>query len=178
MRYALLAGFLLLGPFQALRASPTGNAWWVDASFPATGTSYEGIDISQLDPAWSKFSILTWNALPPEAKEDLPMMRKEGFKFQLDQVSGPKGVRNRALCGVFERKNGERGNFLLILERMGQGPWKVAFLHQGTITQNFSVLVRRRQGVFWAVCMLCDEYYKIVYRKGEYDLEINPAGAD
>jgi hypothetical protein len=145
------------------------EAWWVHATFAPAETADEGLSLSAIDPDWVKMTALSYAALPPSAKSDVGWMRQQRFMFQVDQHS-KQGSENRALCGVFETLRGQRGRFLLVLERAKGAPWKVAFVRKEVGAPGFSVLVRKAAGLYWGICMQCDEFERLELKKGKYFL--------
>jgi hypothetical protein len=148
------------------------EAWWLRMAFVPDKTSYESLQGSSINPNWVRFSILDYSALPPEAGPDLPWMRRGGFQFRVDNYFRWKGRIDRELCGVFQDRAGKRGRFLVVLQRTGEGPWSVAFLHQEFGGAGFSILRRNPRGLFWGTCMQCEEFSQLrMTRTGGFSLE-------
>jgi hypothetical protein len=150
------------------------EAWWLNASFSPAQETYESLPVSEINPDWVKITVLTYDSLPPQAKEDSGWMRRDGFGFQVDDYFKQEGLSDRELCGVFEDRNGRHGRFLLVLQRPKNGPWKVAFLHRELGEVGFSVLVRRPGGLFWGTCLQCEEFSRLRLKQGSFRLESAP----
>jgi len=150
------------------------EAWWLNATFTPSQTAYESLPVKEINRDWVKMSVLSHALLPPDAKPDLKWMRRDGFVFQVDNYFKRPGVVDRELCGVFEDQAGHQGRFLMVLERTGAGPWRVAFLHQEPGAAGFSVLVRRASGLYWGTCMQCDEFSRLQRKEGKLYLEAAP----
>jgi len=172
-RIALLAIVFAI-PF-ALKAQETPvEAWWIRANFTPTELAYESMPVSEINRDWVKISILSDASLPPKAKADLGWMHREGFAFEVDNYFRRKGLSDRELCGVFEDRDGRKGRFLMVLEKSKGRKWKVAFLHTEIGEPGFSVLVRKSTGLFWGVCMQCDEFSRLRLKHGAFQLESAP----
>lgn len=103
---------------------------------------YDGLAANSIDREWAKMAVLSYDALPAEAKSDITWMRRDGFTFQADQTSAKSGLIYRKLCGVFQTQSGATGRFLLVLSRKRatpKAPWTVAFLHKAIGQAGFSV---------------------------------------
>lgn len=172
-RIALLAVVFSAAFALAAQEKPV-EAWWIHASLTPTETAYESIPVSEIDPDWVKISILSYASLPPEAKPDLDWMRRDGFNFEINNYFKRRGLSDRELCGVFEDRDGRKGRFLLVLEKSKGVKWKVAFLHKEIGEAGFSVLVRKSTGLFWGVCMQCDEFSRLRFKNGAFLLESAP----
>jgi hypothetical protein len=167
------AGFLLAVASVSLLCASAGQrkepeeAWWLDAKFTPVDTAYEGLSVSAIDPEWVKVTVFSYAAMPTLAKADFGWMRQHRFAFQVDQHFKRPGSENRVLCRVFEARTGQRGRFL-VLERTHGSPWKPAFVHKETGEPGFSVLVRNRSGLYWGICIQCDEFERLEFKKGKY----------
>ncbi len=150
------------------------EAWWLNATFTPSQTAYESLPAKKINPNWVKMSVLSYALLPPDAKSDLGWMRRDGFVFQVDNYFKRQGVADRGLCGVFEDQAGRKGRFLLVLERTGTGPWRVAFLHQQAGEAGFSVFYRKGTRLYWGMCMQCDEFSRLRVKEGKLHLEEAP----
>ena len=150
------------------------EAWWLTAQFSATSADYDSVPVAAINPEWVKVSILDYTSLPPEAKDDLLWMRREGYTFRTDNQFRRKGASDREVVGVYEDRKGRKGRFLLVLERFNKSPWKVAFLHQDPGESGFSVLVRRQTGLYWSACMQCSESSRLRVSRDGFFLETAP----
>ncbi len=150
------------------------EAWWLNATFTPSQTAYESLAVKAINPAWVTMSVLTYASLPPDAKSDLSWMRRDGFVFQVDNYFKRTGVADRELCGVFEDQAGNKGRFLLVLEKTGAGPWKVAFLHQEAGEAGFSIFARKSTGLYWGTCMQCGEFSRLRAKDGKFHIEAAP----
>ena len=135
---------------------------WLRVEFPATETSYQGVDISALEPRWQKIGVLSYGVLPSDANDDIGWMRKEGFAFVKEGNLGAKGFVDRAVVGVFKDRSGNGGRFLLVLRKEPSGAWKKLFLHQEPGERGFSVLVARGGKLYWGTCMQCENFRRLV----------------
>jgi hypothetical protein len=167
-------GFIVFAQFVLTAQNKPIEAWWLRATFLPTQTAYESLPVSAISPDWVRISILSYDSLPPDAKNDLGWMRRDGFKFQVDNYFKREGLADRVLCGVFENRNGEKGRFLLVLEKAKEAQWRVAFLHQELGEPGFSVLVQKSRGLFWGTCMQCDEFSRLGAKRGAFYLEVAP----
>lgn len=148
------------------------EAWWLNATFMPSQTAYGSLSVKEINPDWVKISLLSYDSLPSDAKPDLNWMRRDGFAFQVDNYFKRTGTTDRALCGVFEDQSGHKGRFLLVLEKVGHGPWKVAFLHREVGDAGFSVFARKATGLYWGTCMQCGEFSRLRMKRGKYYLEL------
>jgi hypothetical protein len=166
------AAIIAMAAFVLPAQDKPTEAWWLHATFTPTETAYESLPVSDIAPDWVKIKVLSYGSLPPEAKEDLPWMHRDGFVFRVDNYFKRKGL-ERELCGVFEDRNGRKGRFLLVLEKPAAGSWKVAFVHQEVGEAGFSVF-RRKNGLYWGTCMQCEEFSRLRLKQGSFQLESAP----
>src|SRR5215472_12769512 len=92
---AFALGFLV-SRLMAIQARPV-EAWWLNATFQATETSYESLAVTDIDSTWVRMSALGYASLPAEAQSDLGWMRRDGFVFVVDTVSKRPGIIDRAV---------------------------------------------------------------------------------
>ena len=150
-------------------------AWWVTARFTPSQTAYENLRTADINPNWDKMLVLDDVRVPPHAKPDFPSMSRDGFAFQVDNFFKRPGISDREITGVYQDKSGHHGRFLLVLERAGTGPWKVAFLLPVEGDAGFSVFYRNGETLSWSFCMYCDGGSRLTFRGGQYRLETGPA---
>lgn len=150
------------------------EAWWLTATFTPSQTAYESLSVKEIDPAWERIAILNYDSLPRDAKPDLDWMHKEGFVFQVDNYFKRTGKTDREICGVFEDQSGQKGRFLLVLEKTGSSPWKVAYLHRENGEAGFSILARKPAALYWGTCLQCDEFSRLRVAQGTFHLEAAP----
>lgn len=150
------------------------EAWWLNAKFTPSQSDYESLAAKEIDPKWAKLSVLSYEVLPKEAQTDFSWMHHGGFVFQVIDYFKRSGIADRELCGVFEDKDGHQGRFLLVLEKVGSGPWKVAFLYQQPGEAGFSVFIKKSTGLYWGPCMQCSEFSRLMMKDGKYHLVAMP----
>jgi hypothetical protein len=174
VRVLLALGFFVFTSSTLGAQEKPVEAWWLTVTFTPSETGYESLPVSEINPNWLKLTILNYDSLPPDAQPDLGWMHRDGFHFQIDNYFKRRNLEDRELCGVFEDQLGQKGRFLLVLERIKKGSWKVAFLHQEIGEPGFSVLVRKPSGLFWGTCMLCEEFGHLRQKNGKFYLEEAP----
>jgi hypothetical protein len=173
-RIALMVALALLTISLATGQDKPIEAWWLNTTFAVSETSYDSVPIKAIDPSWVRISILTYPKLPADAKADFSWMRHDGFVFETDNQFSRKGENDRELCGVYEDRDGRKGRFLLVLERVAEGPWNVAYVHREAGEAGFSVLVRRPTGLYWGTCMQCHEFSRLRIQQGNFTLDQAP----
>jgi hypothetical protein len=150
------------------------EAWWLQAVFPVNNTGYGSLKAQDINPAWTKMSVLSYGSLPAEAASDLSWMHKDGFMFETEDFFRRPGVTDKEICGVFEDKSGRQGRFLLVLEKSGPASWKVAYLHEERGSAGFSIFVRKAGKLYWGTCLQCDEFGQLILKDGKFDLNMAP----
>jgi hypothetical protein len=150
-------------------------AWWVTARFTPSQTAYGNLRIADINPSWDKLLVLDDASVLAQAKPDLVSMSRDGFAFQVNNFFKRPGISDREITGVYQDKSGHSGRFLLVLERAGTGPWKVAYLLPVEGNAGFSVLYRNGETLSWSFCMYCDGGSRLTFRGGQYRLETAPA---
>ena len=130
-------------------------AWYTRTEFVAADTSYRGISINDINPAWEKFSVLSYDILPKEAKEDVEWMKKEGFGFKKRGDFNNDGQVDEAVVGVYLNKEGEKGIFLMIITKRQKGNWRKLFLNESPGEASFSVLYGPKGKLYWSECLDC-----------------------
>src|SRR5215471_1265459 len=116
--------FIITLLWSAVALGKALEAWWLGVTFQPTQTSYEGLLVRDIDPEWTKLSVLDFSLLPGEAKEDVGWMRRDGFEFVHNGDLNRNGHPDRILCGVFETTQGQKGRFLLVIEKNDSGAWE------------------------------------------------------
>jgi hypothetical protein len=171
---AKLLATALLTSHVLCAQQPSGQAWWVGATFSPRSSSYESLAANQISPDWEKFTILSYAELPPNSKQDLHWMQSEGFMFQTDNFFKSPAIQDRELVGVFRDRAGSSGRFLLVLQKQGHGPWHVAFLHEERGEPGFSVLARKKNALYWGTCMQCSDFSRLRMKSGKFSLDPVP----
>lgn len=169
-RYLL---FLLL-PFllsASLVADDSGLAWWLRDQYEPSAVTSALFKMSDINPEWVKFKLLSYSDLSDEAKKDIPWMEEYGYKFSIDGDFNKDGRSDKAVVGVYENKNGEKGRFLLILTKRKNGRWAKEFLDEIKGEPGFSVLYKCGNSICWSECMECDGGHILEWKKGGYYLD-------
>ena len=147
----------------------SSQAWWLWARFTPVGDAIEGIPVAQLDPEWSRASMLGRQALPPEALSQPGLLPDSTINFVQDGDFNDDDVADRAIVGVYETRTGTRGSFLLILTR-SRGQWQRSFLHKSESKPGFLVLQHDTAGITVWSCMECDSYAQLRWDGKAYQL--------
>ena len=147
----------------------SSQAWWLWARFTPVGDAIEGIPVAQLDPEWTRASMLSRQALPPEAKSQPGLLPDSTIDFVQDGDFNDDDVADRAIVGVYETRTGTRGSFLLILTHTA-GQWQRSFLHKYEAEAGFLVLQHDTAGITLWGCMECDSYAQLRWNGKAYEL--------
>ena len=152
---------------------PSLMAWWLKAKFPPAETEYEGVQVNAIDPDWVKIKVLSFEAMPTEAKSDFGWMREKRLSFKVDEYFKRPGLEDREICGTYQTRSGKLGRFVMVLERKPSAPWKVVLAYQIPDEAGFSVLHRSTKGLLWGDCMQCDgDFWRIrLGKNGKYYID-------
>ena len=164
---------LLLGSCSKSSALQITYAWWLTEEYAATETEIESIPVGQLDKEWVRASVLSKKRLSPEGQNYLKerLMGKQDVYFALRSDFNKDGVEDKALVGVYETKEGEKGRFLLILSRPKDGKWKQDYLEVDRSKPGFSALLYREGKLSWIDCFECDGFPDVIWEKNHYELK-------
>lgn len=149
--FVLLA--LLAGPSFAM-ASESGYAWWLTVEFEPSGGMVLGVPVKKLNGDWRTARLLQSSDVPEDTGSDRvrEQMHQYGLSFQLSDDFDNDGEIERAGVGVFEREDGSRGSFLIVVGPDGD----VEFLEVTSSEKaGFGVLRREAQGISHWYCLEC-----------------------
>jgi hypothetical protein len=134
---------------------PGQEAWWVRARFNPRHTQVRGIPVVHIREDWCKASEFTRDAIPRELLNEggSDIMAEVGFGFAVQGRFDRSKTSQVALTGVYETCGGERGSFLLILDK---GTQRVRFLDAQKSAHQFAALKADGSTIRVAYCMECD----------------------
>ena len=113
--------------------------WWLSWSPYPTASEVEGIPVRALDESWKRASLTHRGDLPIAATEPGERPEDWGLSLVVNADLDGDGAAERAVVGVFETIQGQRGRFLLILGRAGASQsWQKRGLFQVTGEPLFS----------------------------------------
>lgn len=151
------------GLLVTLNPDADGIAWSEHTEFQPRGMSIRGIPVRQLRSDWCKASEFTLQAFPDSARRHGrygldQLMSTLGATFSTSGTFGT-GKRLDVLLGVFETCQGQRANFLLVLDPERAGQDGIVQLEEISKRATFVYLQTDRTGEsFWTVsCFACDD---------------------
>lgn len=147
------------------------DAWWLRVQFPVSDKKHFGLSAEQIDPKWAQYSLISYEALPAEAKPDISWMKRENLAFSSEGDFNKNGLADHAVVGDFKTKDGQAGRFFLVVEKQNTDIWKVIFLHKEIGEAGFSVIAEKDKAIYWAPCMQCGEFRRLVDQNSNLVLE-------
>lgn len=135
-------------------AAETRYAWWLTVEFEPHGTEVWGVPVKKLNEGWRTARLLEPDDVPEDTGADRvrEQMQQYDLSFQLSDDFDNDGEIERAGVGVFEREDGSRGAFLVVVGPQGE----VEFLEVTNSTKaGFGVLRREAEGVSHWYCLEC-----------------------
>lgn len=168
--WALLTAALLSAgcafPADQVEEAPVA-AWWYAIEFDPVSADINGVPVDKVNPAWTRASTLTAEALGLHVSEEgLVQYETSGLAFELRADLDKDGTNEEVFVGVFETGTGAVGRFLAVTEN---GVLVQHFEHPGSA--GFSALVARPDEVRWYKCMECGEYESLSWSGRSYVLE-------
>jgi hypothetical protein len=170
MRISALAT-LVAASFVLVLPSSAQLHWSRTVRFQPTDHSVRGIPVSTLDPEWRKASLLSYEAMPPEADADLQSMRDGGIRFSIESDLDQNSVVEETVVGVFETEARERGSFVAVLIPLGGSRYQAALVQRLTGPGGFYALRPYRDGISVAPCVACDLFAVLRFREGQFVLD-------
>lgn len=155
----LITFVALLAGCTTTTAPETGYAWWLIAEFEPHGKSVWGVPVKRLNEDWSEARLLETSDVKNTGKDRVrEEMEQYGLSFQLAADFDKDGDVERAGVGVFEREDGTKGSFLLVV-----GPnSEVEFLEITSATEAaFGVIRMEKDGLSHWYCLACDHGFDL-----------------
>lgn len=141
--------------FVTLDPEPKLDAWWLRARFNPMHSEVRGIPVARISRGWCKASEITRDAMPEKllVEDGTDMMKLTGFTFSVEGDFDWSGAPQVALVGVYETCRGERGAFLLIVDK---GSQRVRFLDTRKTAHQFAALKADGGTIHVTYCLECD----------------------
>jgi hypothetical protein len=138
--------------FVTVDPEPQAYAWWLRARFHPFETEVRGIPVQAIRKTWCKASEFRRDLFPKDLDID------DGLSFAIDGSFDGSKNRQTALVGAYETCDGVSGTFLLILDRLRQGPSAIRFVNERKTDHQFAILRSQRDSsiMMWH-CMSCDD---------------------
>lgn len=161
-------------PSKAPTVNREGNqAWFISALVEPVGKEIEGLPLSEISKDWDLATVLSLDLALAGAKNSPDFSH---LSFVLD-ISYPTGIfSDRAFAGVYKKKKGEIGRFLLILRRKGGTKWKKSFLLEEPFSLGFSFLDLEGQKLTWGDCYNCDSFIEVEWVEDSYRVRVISVG--
>jgi hypothetical protein len=166
LRFAIAFSSMLVLAQEAQRITPAripsepkDAAWTAKIEFEPIHKQIRGIPIVKLDPSWIFASELMEKGFPKEAfiEDDGDSMKNSEMGFSKFADFDGDGQKELALVGVFKRRTGELGNFILILKKGKGSKWEKAFLESWPGKPGFMAFALDKPGIEIWYCMECDD---------------------
>jgi hypothetical protein len=146
-------------PFVTVQGDLKYQAWWVAAEFHPFTTEVRGIPANQIQKNWCKATEFRRDLIPRELlfAHGVDEMEASKLSFAVEGHFDGSPTRQVALVGVFQECSGQKGRFVLILDRPANGKAKIRFVDSVQTDRQFGALENGKDGtiVVWA-CMECD----------------------
>ncbi len=144
--------------------SAADRVWWDTIRLLPRDSSLAGLPASAIDSTWLLVSGLCASSVPPDSSD--PVADSD---FAVGGDFNEDGRHDSAVVGVFQRKSGTIGSFLLILTRDGP-TWRNAYLVVDSGGGRYSSVSADRKGkrITWWFCRECDFSADIVWKDGRY----------
>jgi hypothetical protein len=145
--------------FVTLKGDPRKEGWWLIAEFNPITTQVRGIPANQIRKSWCKATEFRKDLLPKELlfEGGVDTMQSAGLSFAVEGSFDGTAEKQIVLVGVFQECAGQKGRFILILDKPAEGQPKVRFLDAVHIDRQFGALQKGKGGnVFVWECMECD----------------------
>jgi hypothetical protein len=152
--------------FVTLDPEPKLDAWWLRARFNPTHAEIRGIPVAQIRRDWCKASEITREAIPPEllVEDGTDLLKLTGFTFSVEGNFDRSATPQVALVGVYETCRGERGAFLLIIDKDSK---RVRFLDTRKTEHQFAALLRDGDTIHVTYCLECDVGAKLRWSRSK-----------
>src|SRR4051812_9060736 len=134
---------------------PGKEAWWLRASFNPMHTEVRGIPVAKIRTGWCKATEYTRDLIPKELLEEdgHDAMKEYGMQFSVEGYFDRSKTAQTALVGVYQTCAGQKGSFLLVLDKDTR---KVRFVGVQPGKTQFAVLVPDKTDIVMLYCMECD----------------------
>ena len=122
--------------------------------------SLQTVPITGLDPSWAFASELRKDLIPRAlfVEDGVDQMVDQRLAFSRQGDFDHDGQQDLAFVGVYERRNGERGNFLLILTPTTSGRWRTLFVESlPSGRSEFGALAQHSADLELWWCTSCDD---------------------
>jgi hypothetical protein len=153
------------------RTSGQELAWWLTAAFEPRDSAIQGIAVRDIDPTWSKASLLRDTTLPAAATAPGESVAALGGAFEVTADFEGHRRPEMAVVGVYSTVAGMRGRFLLVLRANKAGKWTKRALFTEPGPPGFSVLFLQNGRLLWAFCMTCDGTCEVVPSRSKWALK-------
>jgi hypothetical protein len=141
-------------------AQPDNHAWYLRAEFRALHKRVRGIPVKKLRNDWCAATELTKEMVPSEflVVDGQDTMAATGLSFAVDGFFDNTGIEQTALVGVYESCSGQKGGFLLIVDKSSVFTGKIRFVLAYPTVHPFAALaIRPGEGLLVMNCMDCDD---------------------
>ncbi len=132
---------------------PKDKPWPLRIAFTPLDTAVRGVPLAQIDARWVRASELSEDAIPAGGTHD---MRAGGAVFSRYGDFNRDGVRDLALVGVYQSREGP-GSFLLVLTEEAGPRWRAIFLAEWPGVRNFAALADKGEEIRVLHCLQCDD---------------------
>ena len=153
-------------PPLVVRPEPLRDAWWQRATLNPRSLAVHGMPIKRLEPAWCAADALTRELYGEELLGPTGGSPVDGLAFELEASLDGSGKPQTAFVGAYRRCDGERGLFLVIIDRPGERP-RMRFLVEvpdpGSAIAALSLEPDGSLAVWW--CGACDSGNRIAYNR-------------
>ncbi len=143
-------------PFVTILSDNKMGAWWLRVSFNPMHAEVRGIPVAQIHKDWCKATEFTRALMPSKemAEEGSGKLMDEiGLSFSVEGNFDRSKTRQVALVGVYETCAGQKGTFLLVIDK---GTTKVRFVDATPGKTQFAILAPDKKDVVILYCMECD----------------------
>lgn len=148
-------------PFVTFISNNKMEAWWLRASFNPMHTQVRGIPVAKIKDGWCKATEFTRDLMPTKemAEEGSDKLIDElKLSFLLEGTFDRSKTRQVATVGVYETCAGQKGTFLLVIDKDTS---RVRFVDATPSKTQFAILAPDRKDVVVLYCLECDDSAKL-----------------
>jgi hypothetical protein len=151
--FALIATAVSAQNFATTR--PGKEAWWLRTSFNPMHTEVRGIPVAKIRKDWCKATEFTFDNIPRkllDEDESEKTMKQYGRSFAVEGNFDRSKTRQTAVVGVYQSCRGQRGSFLLVIDRDTK---KIRFVDASPSDAQFAVLAADKGDIVINYCLEC-----------------------
>lgn len=147
--------------------------WSQGFALEPKGTELLGNAVNRVNKDWVLATALEQSQLTPPQRAEFAAQPR---RFVLNDDFNRDGRPDRALTGVYQDRQGKRGNFVAIFTLTDDRQWQPVYSEVAEGNQQFGVLHQDKYGVrlYWTHCLSCPEETSVSWTGKNYTLVTYP----